>query len=121
MRIKRLFPGLIASLCAGYLIQGCSDDNVSLYSCPDDPVSYSSTVAPIVNMKCAISGCHNGDLGANLNWTDFGTFQDKAKSGIVRTRVINRIMPPANSPAGPLTQEEINAIACWADQGANNN
>jgi hypothetical protein len=83
--------------------------------------SFSDDVKPIIETKCAISGCHNGDMGQNLNWTDFSEFHQRAQSGLVKSRVINRTMPPANSAGGPLSQEEINAIACWTDQGVLNN
>jgi hypothetical protein len=69
--------------------------------------------------KCAISGCHNGDNGASRNWTEFDKFQQHAST--VKRYVVDHIMPPSGSPAGPLTQEQINTISCWVDQGAKNN
>lgn len=102
-----------------FLEESCVSHDFPSYTCSDPAVSYSSDIDPIIMAKCAISGCHNGDNGDNKNWTDFSLFQ--SKSDLVRFRVTNRIMPPPNSPAGPLNQEEINAIACWADQGAQNN
>lgn len=83
--------------------------------------TFAEDIRPIVETKCAISGCHNGDMGPALNWTNFEMFHQRVASGLVKYRVTHRIMPPSFSPAGPLTQEQINAIACWADQGAPNN
>jgi hypothetical protein len=57
-------------------------------------------------------------MGADLNWTNFEEFRERAVSGLVKFRVTHHIMPPSNSPAGPLTQEQINALACWSDQGS---
>jgi hypothetical protein len=68
-----------------------------------------------------LSGCHNGDMGPDLNWTSFEQFHKRASRGEVKFRVTNRIMPPADSPGGALSQEQIDAIACWSDQGALNN
>jgi hypothetical protein len=99
----------------------CVDHNFPSYVCPDTEVSYLEDVKPIIESKCAISGCHNGSLGAERNWSDFATFQQNAKNGNVKNYVINRIMPPASSPNGPLSQDEINAIACWVDDEAPNN
>jgi hypothetical protein len=30
-------------------------------------------------------------------------------------------MPPSNSPAGGLSQDQINLITCWVNDGAPNN
>ncbi len=99
----------------------CADHNFPSYVCPDNEVSYLEDVKPIVEAKCGITGCHNGSLGAERNWLDFGAFQAKAQNGNVKNYVINRIMPPAHSPNGGLSQDQINAIACWVDEGAPNN
>ncbi|HEY0740517.1 MAG TPA: hypothetical protein VGD40_03610 [Chryseosolibacter sp.] len=99
----------------------CADHNFPSYVCPDTEVSYLEDVRPIVTTKCAISGCHNGSLGAERNWSDFPTFQRNAQNGNVKNYVINRIMPPAHSQNGPLSQDQINTIACWVDEGAPNN
>lgn len=99
----------------------CVDHNFPAYVCPDTEVSYLEDVKPIVETKCAISGCHNGSLGAERNWSDFETFQHNAQNGHVKNYVINRIMPLAESPNGPLSQDQINIIACWIDEGAPNN
>lgn len=99
--------------------ESCVSHDFPPYTCGPDPVSYAQDVHPIVSAKCAIPDCHNGDNGADKNWTDFSLFQSKSKTA--RSYVIQRIMPPGNSAAGPLTQEEINAIACWVDQDSPNN
>lgn len=112
---------------AGFLIfvsllvmDSCVSHDFPEYSCTAE-YTFSEDIKPIIETKCAISGCHNGDMGAELNWTDFEQFHARASSGLVKFRVTHRIMPPSESPAGPLTQEQINAIACWSDQGALNN
>jgi hypothetical protein len=98
--------------------ESCVSHDFPMYTCPDDNVSYSADVRTIVDTKCTISPCHghNPDLP---NWDDFKTFQDH--SAEVKRRVIDRIMPPPDTPAEPLSQEEINTIACWIDAGAENN
>ncbi len=98
-------------------LDACVSHDFPEYVCTDT-YSFAADVKPIIETKCAISGCHNGDLGAEVNWTNFEEFQKRATSGLVKFRVTHRIMPPSNSPAGPLTQDQINAIACWSDQGA---
>jgi hypothetical protein len=97
----------------------CVSHDFPEYQCTDN-YTFSDDVRPIIETKCAISGCHNGDLGQDYNWLNFETFHRRAESGLVKFRVTHRIMPPSSSAAGPLSQEQINAIACWSDQGALN-
>lgn len=116
---KLIALSALALLCL--LIMGsCVYHDFPEYQCTD-VYSFQEDVRPIIETKCAISGCHNGDLGQDLNWSVFENFHARAASGLVKFRVTHRIMPPSSSPAGPLTQDQINAIACWTDQGALNN
>ena len=115
----------VVSFCTVFTIlilclNACVSHDFPVYVC-EDTYTFAEHVKPIIETKCAISGCHNGDMGPDLNWTDFGEFHERAASGLVKFRVTHRIMPPSNSSGGPLTQEQINAIACWSDQGALNN
>lgn len=120
MRHIRPFTFLFSITILLFLcLESCVSHDFPTYTCTDPDISYSSEVNDIVITKCAISGCHNGDNGDDKNWTDFSLFQ--SKSNIVKSRVTNRVMPPPDSPAGPLSQEEINTIACWVDQGAKKN
>jgi hypothetical protein len=110
-----------AVFCAVFVFAAagsCADNDLADY-CLD--YSYASSVNPIIMTKCAIEGCHNGDLGSSFKWTDFSLFQQKAQSGIVKTKVVSRAMPPPESPKGPLTDDEIMVISCWVDWGAKNN
>ncbi|MBT1703646.1 hypothetical protein [Chryseosolibacter indicus] len=99
----------------------CSNDDLEKMedkTCSDE-ISYASDVNTIVQTKCAVSGCHNGSLGPQRDWTNFGTFQSRAQA--VKQSVVTRQMPPAGSPVGQLTDDQIQTISCWVDQGAKNN
>jgi hypothetical protein len=80
-------------------------------------VSYNDNIVPIINTHCAISGCHNGSNAALANWTDLATVQTNADN--IKTRTTNGTMPPAGRP--DMQTAEIQAIACWVDDGALNN
>lgn len=95
----------------------CVSHDFPQYVC-EEAVTFANDIRPIIETKCAISGCHNGDLGSDLNWNNLNEFQERAKSGEVKFRVTNGLMPPSKSPAGQLSPEQINAIVCWSDQGA---
>jgi len=120
MQKRRSFIFSFFSIVVLFVIQqSCVSHDFPSYTCPDEALSYAADIAPIVSTKCAIKDCHNGDNGAERNWTDFSLFQGKSEK--VRSYVIHRVMPLSISAAGPLSQEEINKIACWVDQGAQNN
>jgi hypothetical protein len=96
------------------ITESCVSHDFPPYVCNTGDVSYAADVHPIILAKCAVEGCHNGDNGADKKWTEFDLFHSKSKTA--RSYVIQRIMPPDG--ATPLTQEEINSIACWVDQGS---
>ncbi len=79
-------------------------------------LSYADDIDPIVQSKCAISGCHDG---TQPDFTVFENFQARANNqpGGVRQRVKTGDMPRS----GSLTGEEISMILCWIDEGAQNN
>ncbi len=117
---KSIAGVLIVFVVSSAALDSCVSHDFPEYVC-DQEYTFAEHIRPIIESKCAISGCHNGDLGAEFNWTDFEEFHKRAERGLVKYRVTRRIMPPSFSPAGPLTQEQINAIACWSDAGALNN
>lgn len=119
MRIKIFAGGICLGLIA---FQSCVD-----HTLPEpeiDPctvtVSFVSDIKPIIDTSCALTGCHNGDNGADRNWTVFSNFQTK------RANVKDRITRPPGTPghmpaAGSITDDQIQSIVCWVDQGGLNN
>lgn len=76
-------------------------------------VSFANTISTIIAANCAVPGCHNGSRG-----TDFRSFQNiQGNAAIIKQQTGSRNMPLT----GSLTQEQIDAIACWVDDGALNN
>lgn len=118
----RKFLGL--SICSFVIMLVCMDACVSHdfsdYVCTKN-YSFAADIRPIIETRCAIPECHDGSMGSSLDWNNFDMFQERAATGLVKFRVTHGIMPPSYSPAGPLTQDQITAIACWTDQGALNN
>lgn len=81
-------------------------------------ISFQNEVNAIITTNCAIPGCHNGDIGASRNWTVFSNVQNSAQA--IRSRTGARTMPPSNSGI-TLSDAQISTIACWVEQGAQNN
>jgi hypothetical protein len=114
---------IIRYICHGILLIGtsCAYDNVDeLYGkrvCTPGGTSFDQTIKPIVESNCAISGCHvTGQQLPTLE--SYAQIADNA--GQIKTRTSNGTMPPASSGLS-LTQQEIDAIACWVDEGAPDN
>lgn len=77
-------------------------------------VSYAGQVRDILTQNCNLSGCHGAGTGTR-DWSNFANL--KANAGNVRIRTSNRTMPPDRT----LTQTQIDLIACWVNDGANDN
>ena len=99
----------------------CAYDNAEeLYGeadCPPGGTSFSQTISPIIESKCAISGCHvSGQQRPTLETYE----QISSNASRIKARTSNGTMPPATSGKS-LSADEIEAIACWVDAGAPDN
>ncbi|MEQ8552523.1 MAG: hypothetical protein RIC53_07705 [Cyclobacteriaceae bacterium] len=95
--------------------EGCIDDGtVTLLA----GTSLESEIMPIIENNCATSSsCHaNGASGRPI-------FESKnvviSRASNIQNRTSNKSMPPAGSPQ--LSQDQINLITCWAEDGALDN
>lgn len=79
--------------------------------------TFAANVQPIINSKCAISGCHNGSQSPNLS--NHSGVAGNAEA--ILSRITTGSMPPSNSPNGGLTAAQIQAIGCWVNEGSLNN
>lgn len=78
-------------------------------------ISFGNDIKPIIANNCAVSGCHNGSQFPDFS-DDENIFENASR---IKSRTESGSMPPAGRP--DLTNEEIQAIACWVDDGALDN
>ncbi len=78
-------------------------------------ISYKSDIVPIFNANCNFNGCHGAGT-TGRDWTLYSDVKNKAAS--IATRTANRSMPIGGFT---LTEQQIQQIACWVDDGAINN
>jgi hypothetical protein len=78
-------------------------------------ISFANQVKSIIDLNCAISGCHVAGTGRQ-NFTSFAVIQANADG--IKARTASGNMPRGG---GSLTTEEKKLIADWVDQGAKNN
>ena len=114
-------------------ISGCDDTGPIDTDIPDKDVSYSQHIQPILNVKCATSGCHDDATSAAgysmTSWTNINRIPlvipgESEVSHIVMVLTGQGgllIMPPPSSPIAPVTDRELNGIKTWIDEGAKNN
>jgi hypothetical protein len=102
--------------------QGCYYDNEEyLYPnsfCDTSAVTYTSTIAPLVQANCAVPGCHvPGGTGPG-DFTSYIGVKAKVDNGSFRAvTIVNKSMPPS----GPLSNCEQQQLSTWLDTGAPNN
>ena len=70
-------------------------------------VSYRNDVQPVLTRNCNMSGCHNGDAGSTINFTQFAIVRFYG-SILIRYASMNHRQPP-------LSQQEIDYIRCWVE------
>lgn len=75
--------------------------------------SWIAEVRPLIETKCALSGCHNG-----VTRPDLRVYETAKKYATqIKKLTADRSMPFT----GSLTQQQIDMLACWVDEGANQN
>lgn len=86
--------------------------------CDSLDVKYSADIIDIMQLNCAISGCHDGSGGAPLDLNIYADLKTYVDNGMLQSRVIDlKDMPPS----GPLPDSLIQKLKCWVDAGAPNN
>jgi hypothetical protein len=76
--------------------------------------SFEGAVKSIIETNCAVAGCHVAGTG-RANFSQFS--QVKSNASAIKERTHSKIMPPPGSGKS-LTAAQIDAIACWVDDGA---
>lgn len=76
-------------------------------------VSWKDDVLPIVKTSCALNGCHDGLVRPDLSRYDKASFY---------AREMKELTQDGSMPfEGSISQEQVDLIACWVDDGAPNN
>jgi uncharacterized membrane protein len=86
-------------------------------SCTTVSAKFGTDIKPIMQNKCATSGCHNtASAAGGVILVTYAQVNGKA-ARINQRCVITKDMPPS----APLTPSEIASLKCWIDSGAPNN
>jgi hypothetical protein len=104
-----LSPENLGSVVAG--------GNIGSNSTTGSRASYSMDIRPILDSNCQISPCHGSNAGIP-NWSTYETVSANASS--IKSATGSKAMPPVSSGKS-LSAEQIELIANWVDDGAQNN
>ncbi len=114
------------------VLSSCYNDKADkLYVDPKAPVicettniTYVHDIAPILQAKCATSGCHDGSGGTsapyNLN-TYQGAYLAYKSATLIDAIEQNGSVPAMPQNAPKLSSCDIDKIATWVADGAQNN
>ncbi|MEZ4910983.1 MAG: hypothetical protein R2774_08980 [Saprospiraceae bacterium] len=101
------------------LMTSCSDDDTTQIDCTGVTPTYSSEIAPIINVSCAFSGCH--DSATKSDGIDLSTYAN-VKSASANDNFLKSIKHESGATAMPqsaekLPNESIKMIECWIQNG----
>lgn len=115
------------------IVISCDDTVVSDVDIPSENVSYSEHIQPIFNNYCMSSGCHNTeDNAGGIRLTSYGelfavpflVIPGAAEESTLYLSVNGQtanIMPPPYGSSIPLTDNQIDGIRVWIEEGAEAN
>ncbi len=110
-------------ILAAAVLSGCYYDNEEeLYPgtaiCETTGVTWSATVQPLIQARCATPGCHvSGGTGPG-DFTQYANVKAKVDDGRFQAEVIQAGSMP---PSGRLADCDIQKLQVWIDAGAPNN
>lgn len=81
------------------------------------PVMFADDIEQLIQTNCALAGCH----AAGGVFPELSSYEKiKASASKIKQMTQTLQMPPP-STGKSLTQEQIDHLACWVEQGAPNN
>ena len=128
---------LIISFFSIVFDYGCKDtitaDQIDNVVIPDSNVSYSKYIQPVLNLKCATSGCHDDITVAGgysmTTWVNTTNPNFVVKNHPENSRLVWTItgnpavspMPPLYSGIKPMTANQVNGVKTWIRDGIKDN
>jgi uncharacterized membrane protein len=117
-KILKKSVGSLIVVCGMLWLDSCYYDNEeTLYNkttvdCTTIAATYDANVQPIINLKCATSGCHDASGAGSTVLLTYA--QVKLSTDRINQRtIIDKTMPPG----GGMTTDELNILKCWISNG----
>jgi hypothetical protein len=137
--MKQIYFYLILIAATGTVIySGCDSttvDAIDSVTIPSSNVSYSTHIQPVFNLKCAVEGCHDVESRAgSLSLTSWSATTSDITIVFPGDPTTSRLvwsidddygsttpMPPIDSGVPTLTDNQVQGIKTWIEEGAENN
>jgi len=135
--MRLIFPTIILLFVISLVFFSCDDtlneSNIDSVIIPDKNVSYNEYIQPVLTIKCSTSGCHNDEsMAGNYSVTSWSNVVTPGivNPGNIETSILVwriegigvEIMPPiGNLLSKPLTENQIEGIKTWIEEGAKSN
>lgn len=129
-----LFLFLILFLFSTACDDTITGDELDKIVIPDKDVSYREYINPVLQAKCAVSGCHDNQTKAGgLDVTTYsalmadplivfpGEPQNSKLVWAIEGVSGTERMPPLSAPVYPLNSNQMQGIRTWIKEGAKNN
>jgi len=109
---------LSAFLFFGLLLVACNKDDDD--DCATSDVTYTNTIASMLNTSCAVSGCHvaGNEAVAFFSLEDYANAKGAADFGRIVGAISYEDDFSAMPPTGQLDQCDIDKITAWVEAGA---
>jgi len=119
---KKILFSLLTIAFVSIVVSSCYYDKEDLLygsnvDCSTIDAKYSTAINPLMQSKCAYSGCHDAGTAAAGVVLENHT-QVAAKAGRIKIRCITESSMP---PGAPLSTNEKLALQCWINAGTPNN
>lgn len=125
--MKNIFKNgykLLAIIATPVILNSCYYDKAEILypnsnatlDCGTISAKFGTDVNPIIQSKCATSGCHDASASGGYAFRNYSEIS-AAKDAILSSAVVNKSMPQD----GPLSLDERSKIKCWIDGGALDN
>ncbi len=118
---------IVLLFIASIVVIACSEDKIVEETLECDEVISYQDVKGVIAASCGYVGCHNGSNAANYD--TYEKLENVLSSGKFTSRtLLQRDMPPGEAEGDPnleppdpnptfLTDEEINLLKCWEENG----
>lgn len=89
--------------------------------CVELGVQYYSQIETIIQLNCAVSGCHTAEGAGTGNFSTYAGIKAKVVNGSFKERVIEEMSMPPSYTGNELSNMELQQLVCWLQAGAPEN
>ncbi|MBN1301078.1 MAG: hypothetical protein JW995_07660 [Melioribacteraceae bacterium] len=135
--MRKSYLILLSILLSVTIFNSCDDtvtgNDIDNRLIPDKDVSFQTHLLPVFNAKCSTSGCHdNVSMAGGYSMVSWSSVVEpgivnpfSAETSIIIWRIDPRYgfdpMPPLGQPVTPMTEDQIQGVVTWINEGAKNN